>query len=105
MTIQPQLIDLCIKRDRRAEYELYKLTYSYLMSICMRYSKDKDAASESLNIGFLKILKILPNCTEMELKRKKHFFEQEFYLMYKLQNQPNVCKFIKFVDGHQIGKI
>ena len=47
----------------------------------------------------LKILKILPNCTEMELKRKKHFFEQEFYLMYKLQNQPNVCKFIKFVDG------
>ena len=59
MTIQPQLIDLCIKRDRRAEYELYKLTYSYLMSICMRYSKDKDAASESLNIGFLKILKNL----------------------------------------------
>ena len=57
MTIQPQLIDLCIKRDRRAEYELYKLTYSYLMSICMRYSKDKDSASESLNIGFLKILK------------------------------------------------
>jgi tRNA A-37 threonylcarbamoyl transferase component Bud32 len=47
----------------------------------------------------LKVLKILPSYTETELKRKKHFFEQEFYLMYKLQNQPNVCKFIKFVDG------
>ena len=59
MNIQPQLIALCIKQDRKAEYELYKLTYSYLMSICMRYSKDKDMASESLNMGFLKILKNL----------------------------------------------
>lgn len=57
MNIQPQLIALCIKQDRKAEYELYKLTYSYLMSICLRYSKDKDTASESLNMGYLKILK------------------------------------------------
>lgn len=59
MNIQPQLIALCIKQDRKAEYELYKLTYSYLMGICMRYSRDKDTASESLNMGFLKILKNL----------------------------------------------
>lgn len=56
MDIQPQLIALCIKRDRKAEYELYKLSYSYLMSICMRYSKDKDTASEMLNMGYMKIL-------------------------------------------------
>jgi RNA polymerase sigma-70 factor (ECF subfamily) len=59
MNIQPQLIALCIKHDRKAEYELYKLSYSYLMSICMRYSKDKDTASEILNMGYLKILKNL----------------------------------------------
>lgn len=59
MNIQPNLIALCIKQDRKAEYELYKLTYSYLMNICMRYSKDKDTASESLNMGFLKILRNL----------------------------------------------
>lgn len=59
MNIQPQLIALCIKQDRKAEYELYKLTYSYLMSICLRYSRDKDTASESLNMGYLKILKNL----------------------------------------------
>ena len=59
MIIQPTLIASCIKQDRKAEFELYKLTYSYLMSICMRYSKDKDSASASLNIGFLKILKNL----------------------------------------------
>jgi RNA polymerase sigma-70 factor (ECF subfamily) len=56
MNIQPQLIALCIKQDRKAEYELYKLTYSYLMSICMRYSRDKDSASGALNMGYLKIL-------------------------------------------------
>ncbi len=61
MIIQPQLIALCIKQDRKAEYELYKLTYSYLMGICMRYSRDKDSASESLNMGFMKILKNLSN--------------------------------------------
>lgn len=57
MIIQPQLIALCIKQDRKAEYELYKLSYSYLMSICMRYSRDKDTASEVLNMGYMKILK------------------------------------------------
>jgi RNA polymerase sigma factor (sigma-70 family) len=56
MNIQPQLIALCIKHDRKAEYDLYKNTYSYLMGICMRYTKDRDQASEVLNMGFLKIL-------------------------------------------------
>ena len=49
----------------------------------------------------LKVLKILPNYTEQQLQRKKHFFEQEFYLMYKLKNQTNICKFIKFVKKNQ----
>jgi RNA polymerase sigma factor (sigma-70 family) len=56
MDIQPQLIASCIKHDRKAEYQLYKLSYSYLLSICMRYSRDKDSAVEALNMGFLKIL-------------------------------------------------
>lgn len=59
MNIQPHLIAQCIKQDRKAEYELYKQAYSYLMSICMRYSRDKDSASEMLNVGYLKILKNL----------------------------------------------
>lgn len=59
MNVQPHLIALCIKHDRKAEYELYKESYSYLMSICMRYSRDKDTASELLNVGYLKILKNL----------------------------------------------
>ncbi len=56
MEIQQKLISDCISRDRRAEYELYKLTFSYLMSICIRYTKNEDRAKEVLNIGFLRIV-------------------------------------------------
>lgn len=59
MEVSAQLIALCIKQDRKAEYELYKLVYGYLMGICMRYSRDKDSASEALNMGYMKILKNL----------------------------------------------
>lgn len=56
MDIQQTLIEACIKGERKAEYDLYKATYSYLMSICVRYTRDPDRAKEVLNIGFLKIL-------------------------------------------------
>ncbi|MDI1356217.1 MAG: RNA polymerase sigma factor [bacterium] len=56
MTIQPELISSCIKGERKAEYELYKITYSYLMSICIRYTRNADKAKEVQNMGFLKIL-------------------------------------------------
>ena len=56
MNIQPELISSCIKGDRKAEYELYKTTYSYLMSICIRYTRNPEKAKEVQNMGFLKIL-------------------------------------------------
>jgi RNA polymerase sigma factor (sigma-70 family) len=56
MEIQQKLIDACIKGERKAEYDLYKATYSYLMSICIRYTRNPDKAKEVLNMGFLKIL-------------------------------------------------
>lgn len=56
MDIQQKLIDGCINRDRRAEYDLYKITFNYLMSICIRYTHNEDKAREVLNMAFLKIL-------------------------------------------------
>ncbi|MBC7862433.1 MAG: RNA polymerase sigma factor [Bacteroidia bacterium] len=50
------LLDLCRKRDRAAQHKLYLNCYSFLMSICARYKKNKEDAEEILNIGFLKIL-------------------------------------------------
>jgi RNA polymerase sigma-70 factor (ECF subfamily) len=59
MDIQPDLIHKCLKSDRKAEYELYRLCYGYLMSICVRYTHQEGKAKEVLNLGFYKILKNL----------------------------------------------
>ena len=56
MEIQQELIDRCLKGDRKAENELYKVLYSFLMSICRRYIRQDEKAREMLNIGFCKIL-------------------------------------------------
>lgn len=59
MILEPQLIENCIKGNRAAQNELYKLTYRYLMSICIRYTHNSERAAETLNLGFFKILKYL----------------------------------------------
>lgn len=70
MNIEPELIVACINRERRAEYEMYKRTYSYLMSICIRYTLKEDEAKEALNLGFLKILNNLKKYSpEIPFKR------------------------------------
>jgi len=56
MEIQQELIERCLKGDRKAENELYRLLYSFLMSICRRYIRQEEKARELLNIGFCRML-------------------------------------------------
>jgi len=56
MNIEIDLITACIRKERKAQYELYKQTYRYLMSICIRYTQSYEEAQEALNMGFLKVL-------------------------------------------------
>lgn len=56
MKVETEIITACISKDERAEYELYRLTYGYLMSICLRYTSNREEAKEMLNTGFFKIL-------------------------------------------------
>ena len=53
------LIDACIKRDRKAQKELYKMHFSYAMNICMRYSQSVEEAKEIMNDGFMKVFQYL----------------------------------------------
>ena len=59
MKVSVQLIADCKRGNRRAQFQLYQSCFSTLMSVCMRYLKDEQAAAGVLNIGFLKILKNL----------------------------------------------
>ena len=54
--IEHALLAACARKERSAQYQLYKLCYSFLCGICMRYVKNREDADAILNIGFLKIL-------------------------------------------------
>lgn len=56
MTIELELITACLNNERKAQYELYKQTYGFMMSICRRYANSSYEADDLLNIGFLKVL-------------------------------------------------
>lgn len=49
------LLEGCRKSDRLSQELLYRQFYSYAMSVCLRYTRDKDEAIEILNDGFLKV--------------------------------------------------
>ena len=53
--LNPNLIEGCIKKDRRSQKELYRLYYGYALRICLRYTKNKDEAVEVVNDGFMKV--------------------------------------------------
>lgn len=49
------ILDGCKKDARESQKELYGHFYSYAMSICLRYSRTREDATEVLNDGFMKI--------------------------------------------------
>ncbi len=59
MNIEERLIKQCAQGDRKAQLRLYDQCYSYMMSICIRYCKDRQEAGSRLNLAFLKVLQHL----------------------------------------------
>ena len=47
----------CLKNDRRAQEELYKRFYPAMMSLCLRYIRDRPDAVAVLNDALLKVFK------------------------------------------------
>ena len=50
------LIQGCIKKDRRCQNELYKRYYPLMSSIALRYCKELEDAKQAVNHGFFKVL-------------------------------------------------
>jgi RNA polymerase sigma factor (sigma-70 family) len=50
-----QIISGCLGNDRRSQEKLFKLYYGKMLSVCMRYSTDRDSAEEVVQEGFIKI--------------------------------------------------
>ncbi|PVY42882.1 RNA polymerase sigma factor [Pontibacter virosus] len=49
------LLGQCLKQDRGAQRELYRLFFGYAMSVCIRYSQNAEEAKDVLNDGFMKV--------------------------------------------------
>ncbi|MBK9420835.1 MAG: sigma-70 family RNA polymerase sigma factor [Flavobacteriales bacterium] len=59
--VRDSLLADCIRKDPRAEHELYTALYPMMMSICSRYERNRQDASARMNDGFLKVLLNLKN--------------------------------------------
>jgi RNA polymerase sigma-70 factor (ECF subfamily) len=64
MNNQNQLINLCLKNDRKAQQELYELHFQFLMSICYRYTHNEQDAVALVNQAYLKVLQNLSTFDE-----------------------------------------
>lgn len=50
-----EIIDGCLKNNRRAQKTLYQAYSSKFLGICLRYAKDRQEAEDVLQEGFIKI--------------------------------------------------
>lgn len=50
-----QIVEGCVKGDRRAQETFFKMYYGKMYSVCLRYFTDKDSAQEVLQDGFIKV--------------------------------------------------
>jgi len=54
--VKKDILNKCLKDDRKAQFALYKSCYGVLLSVCLRYEKNKEDAEFLLNQGFMKVL-------------------------------------------------
>ena len=59
MHLDTQLITSCIKKDRKAQKQLFDKYAPVLLGICIRYTKDRSEAEDVLQDSFVKIFKNL----------------------------------------------
>jgi RNA polymerase sigma-70 factor (ECF subfamily) len=50
-----ELVEACIRKERKAQHRFFELYYGKMMSVCLRYIKDRDSAQEVLQDGFIKV--------------------------------------------------
>jgi RNA polymerase sigma factor (sigma-70 family) len=69
MFTEKEIIDGCIKNDRKMQKALYEKYASKLYAICMRYANDRAEADDILQEGFIKVF------TKIEQFSQEHSFE------------------------------
>jgi RNA polymerase sigma factor (sigma-70 family) len=55
-----ELVSGCVRNDRKCQQQVYKMFYSKMMGVCLRYASDSDQAKDILQDGFIKVFGNLP---------------------------------------------
>ena len=58
---EKEIIEGCLKGSRTHQEALYKLYYSRIFGICMRYERDDARAKDLLQSGFIKVFDKIKN--------------------------------------------
>lgn len=52
-----QIVEGCVRNDRRFQEILYRRYFAGMMGMCLRYTNDREQAMEIVNNGFLRVFK------------------------------------------------
>jgi RNA polymerase sigma-70 factor (ECF subfamily) len=58
-----ELIEGCLKGDRRSQQAIYKMYFGKMKVVCLRYTKDADHAMDVLQEGFVKVFQNMERYT------------------------------------------
>ncbi len=58
---ETEIIEGCCKNDRRCQEALFRRYFPSMLSVCLRYTQDRQKATEIVNNGFLKVFKKIEN--------------------------------------------
>lgn len=50
-----ELVEACVNKERKAQHTFFKMYYGKMLSVCLRYIKDRDSAQEVVQDGFIKV--------------------------------------------------
>ena len=50
-----ELVEACVNKERKAQHTFFKMFYGKMLSVCLRYIKDRDSAQEVVQDGFIKV--------------------------------------------------
>ena len=64
-----EVINGCLKGDRRAQQQVYQLFYGKMLPVCLRYTQNIDQAKDIVQDGFIKVF------TNIEKYNRKGSFE------------------------------
>ncbi len=56
---ESEMIEGCLRNDRKSQEKMYKTFASRMMGVCMRYSKNRETAEDILQEGFIKAFRAL----------------------------------------------